>query len=186
MDKHDFMLNSDEETAMMEMEETEREAMRVLERDALMKEYFDTYFMSYFPQYLRKHGPKDILSMIDIDVIKEFLKEESIPEIEAAAAKLKEEQRKLESVKESKRHEKIFYDAVMAILHIDTEEISDDDFRNKVQDICGDAIAGDIELENEEWEHEMAEAEAEYIRDLEDERIMIQSEADEIYRNSQF
>ena len=104
MDVHDYVLNFDEETARMEMEETEREARRVLERDAMMKEYFDQYFMSYFPQYLLKHGPIDVLAMIDRGAIKEYLRNESVPEIEAAAAKLVEEQRKLESEKESFSH----------------------------------------------------------------------------------
>ncbi len=74
----------------------------------------------------------------------------------------------------------------MAIQGADTEEVSDCEFRSKVQDICGDAIALDIELDNEELDREMAEAEAEYLRDLEDRRLMIQSEAEEAYRKSQY
>lgn len=186
MDVHDYVLNFDEEATRKEMEETEREARRVLERDAMMKEYFDQYFMSYFPQYLLKHGPIDVLAMIDRGAIKEYLRNESVPEIEAAAAKLVEEQRKLESEKESFSHSRVYYDAVMAILDADTEEVPDSEFRSKALDFCGDAIAQDFELDNEELDREMAEAEAEYMRDLEDERLMIQSEAEEIYRKSQY
>lgn len=185
MDNYDSMLYPDEETAKRDMEETEREARRVYERDVMMKEYFDSYFMSYFPQYLRKHDPIGVLAMIDIDVIKEFLKDESIPGIEAAEARLAEEHRKLESEIESFRHSRLYYDAVMAIQDADTEEVSDSEFRNIVQDICGDAIGRDIELDNEELEQEMAEAEAEYMNELEDARLMIQLEAEGIYRESQ-
>lgn len=186
MEIDDYMLDSEEEAAIREMEETEREARRVDERDVMMKEYFDSYFMSYFPQYLQKHGALEILAMIDINVIKEFLKEESITGIEAAAAKLVEEQRKLEAAKDSFNHSRVYYDAVLSIRSADTEDVSDSEFRSKALDICGDAIARDIELDNEELDREMAEAEAEYLRDLEDRRQMIQSDAEDIYRNSQF
>ena len=186
MENYDTMLYPDEEAARREMEETEREARRVYERDLMMKEYFDSYFMSYFPQYLRKHGPLDVLAMIDINAIKEFLKDVSIPEIEAAAAKLAEKQRKLKAEKEVFNHSKVYYDAVLSIQGADTEGVSDSEFRSKALEICGDAIARDIELDNEELKREMAEAEAEYLRDLEDERLMVQFEAEEIYRKSQY
>ena len=74
----------------------------------------------------------------------------------------------------------------MAILDADTEEVPYSEFRSKALDFCGDAIAQDFELDNEELDQEIAEAEAEYMRDLEDERLMIQSEAEEVYRKSQY
>lgn len=125
MEIDDYMLDSEEEAAIMEMEEKEREARM------MMNAYFDEYFMLYFPRYLLKHGPMDILPMIGKEDIKKYLTNESVLEIQATAAKLAEEQRELESTIENYIHSEFFYEAVWKIIDGDSEEVSDSESRSK-------------------------------------------------------